>query len=80
MKNDRYFHIALLALLALDVASRVLPIRSALAADTMRCEIAGPVKVEGTLQIDTFSKPIRIDIDEEVQVEIRDELKVKQVH
>ena len=68
MKTDRYIQLALLTVLALDVASRVLPIREAIAGDTMRCEITQPVKVEGTIQIDTFSKVIRVEVEDEVQI------------
>ena len=71
MKNDRYLRFILTMLtlaISADAASRLFPIREAFASQTMRCEITNPVKVEGTIAIDTFSKVIRVEIDDEVSV------------
>lgn len=46
----------------------------------MRCEIANEVKVTGKLELDTFSRPIRVDLDDVVKVKVDDVVRTKAEH
>lgn len=83
MQTDRYtrFLLTIIAMALVAQAARGLqPIRSAWAAETLRCEIANEVKVTGKLEIDTFNRPLRVDIDDVVKVKHDDILKTKSDH
>ena len=63
MTTDRYTRIVLTVIaasLAIDAGSRLFTIPNAYAAGDMKCKIEDVVKIEGTLQIDTFTKPLNI--------------------
>lgn len=83
MQTDRYtrFVLTIIAIALVAQAARGWqPIRSAWAAETLRCEIANEVKVTGKLELDTFNRPVRVDIDDVVKVKVDDVVKTKAEH
>ena len=71
MTTDRYTRIVLTviaAALAVDAGSKLVAIPVAHAAGTMNCKIDDTVKIEGTIQIDTFSKPLSVRANETIPV------------
>lgn len=79
MTNDRYTRV-LLAVIAISLAAIAardwIAIPQALAADTMRCEIVGDVKITGKVAIDTFGNPVQVKSDE-ISVRLHDDVPVK---
>lgn len=75
MNTDRYTRIVLTVIaasLAVDAGSRVFAIREAHAAETLRCEIANTVRVEGKLGIDTFGNPVAVKITESTTLPVKE--------
>jgi hypothetical protein len=72
MTNDRYTRVVLTviaAALVVDAGSKLFTIPVAQAAGgTMNCKIDDTVKIEGTIQIDTFSKPLSVKATETIPV------------
>ncbi len=72
MKTDLTTRVLLLLVslgLFADAASRWFPVRTARAADTLRCEIVEPVEIKGEIKLDTFHKPVRIELDRAIRIE-----------
>lgn len=71
MTTDRYTRIVLTviaAALSVDAGSRLVALPVAHAAGTMNCKIDDVVKIEGTIQVDTFSKPLSVKAYETIPV------------
>ena len=71
MTTDRYTRIVLTVIaasLAVDAGSRFFAIPNAYAAGEMKCRIEDVVKVEGTIQIDTFTKAITVKVPDTLMV------------
>ena len=79
MNNDRYTRL-LLAVIAISLAAIAardwIAIPQALAADTMRCEIVGEVKIAGKIAVDTFNNPVQVKTDE-ITIRVHDDVPVK---
>ena len=79
MTTDRYTRL-LLGLIAFSLAAIAahdwIAVPQALAADTMRCEIVGDVKITGKVGIDTFGNPVQVKTDE-LSVRLHDTVPVK---
>lgn len=71
MTTDRYTRIVLTviaAALVADAGSKLVAIPVAHAAPSMNCKIEDTVKIEGTIQVDTFSKPLSVKAAETIPV------------
>lgn len=71
MTTDRYTRIVLTVIaasLAVDAGAKLFAIPVAQAAGSMNCKIDDTVKIEGTIMIDTFSKPLSVKAAETIPV------------
>lgn len=71
MTTDRYTRVVLAVIaasLAVEAGSKLLFVPPAFAAQSMKCEIDGTVKVEGTVQIDTFTRPLSVKAAETIPI------------
>lgn len=74
MQTDRYTRLLLTVIAAALVANLFrgadfIPLAQAAPAQTMRCEIVGDVEIKGKIELDTFSKPVRVKMDDRIQLD-----------
>ena len=74
MQTDRYTRLLLTVIAAALVANLVrgadlIPLAHAASSQTMRCEIVGDVEITGKIELDTFSKPVRVKMEDRVQLD-----------